>query len=206
LTLKFAKVKLSRLTLDFFSAKYTLDGLNKDKRDVSKIVMEKKKASKGQDKCEEEVAKSKAIDVQIAEQKKLTEDLTSQIEKVLNKIGNIVSDRCAVADTEAGNKVHKTFMEPNKDLVVDGSALGKLHHHQIMQCLDMVELDRGQRVAGHRGYYLKGVGVLLNQALINFGLSTLCGMGYTPIQPPFFMKKQVMEATCQLSDFAENLY
>lgn len=90
----------------------------------------------------------------------------------------------------------RTFMEPNRDLVVDGSALGKLHHHEIMQCLDMVEFERGQRVAGHRGYYLKGVGVLLNQALINYGLATLMKKGYTPCQPPFFMKKSVMEATC----------
>lgn len=30
--------------------------------------------------------------------------------------------------------------------------------------------------------------------------------GYTPIQPPFFLKKEIMEATCQLSDFEENLY
>lgn len=62
-TLKFAKVTHLSQTYFQFAAKYTLDGLNKDKRDVSKLVMEKKKASKGQDKCEEEVAKSKAIDV-----------------------------------------------------------------------------------------------------------------------------------------------
>jgi seryl-tRNA synthetase len=60
----------------------------------------------------------------------------------------------------------------------------------------MVEFERGQRVAGHRGYFLKGVGVLLNQALINYGLATLIKKGYTPVQPPFFMKKSVMEATC----------
>jgi len=29
---------------------------------------------------------------------------------------------------------------------------------------------------------------------------------YTQIQPPFFMKKSIMEQTCQLSDFSENLY
>lgn len=31
----------------------------------------------------------------------------------------------------------------------------------------------GSRVAGHRAYFLKGMGVLLNQALINYGLSFL---------------------------------
>lgn len=57
-------------------------------------------------------------------------------------------------------------------------------------------MERGSRVAGHRGYFLKGVGVLLNQALINYGLKTLIEKGYTPVQPPFFVKRSVMEATC----------
>jgi len=50
-----------------------------------------------------------------------------------------------------------------------------------MDLLDMVEFERGQKVAGHRGYYLKNAGVLLNQSLINFGLNTLNTNGYTPI-------------------------
>lgn len=125
---------------------------------------------------------------------------------MLGSIGNIVSPIAVVSKTEDDNKVVRTFGEVNKDLKIDGSALGKLHHHEIMQCLDMCEFERGQKVAGHRGYYLKGAGVLLNQALINYGIATLMAKGYTPAQPPFFIKKEVMEATCQLSDFTENLY
>lgn len=75
-----------------------------------------------------------------------------------------------------------------------------------MQCLDMVEFERGQKIAGHRGYFLKGVGVLLNQALINYGLTFLTARQYTPLQPPFFMKQSIMAETCQLSDFEESLY
>ena len=75
-----------------------------------------------------------------------------------------------------------------------------------MQILDIVEFERGQKISGHRGYFLKGAGVLLNQALINYGLQCLVKKGYVPLQPPFFMKKSIMEETCQLSDFEENLY
>ena len=75
-----------------------------------------------------------------------------------------------------------------------------------MQCLDMVEFERGQKIAGHRGYFLKGFGVLLNQALINYGLNFLTPKEYTALQPPFFMKQSLMQETCQLSDFEENLY
>lgn len=150
------------------------------KNKISKIVAEKKKASKGQDKCEEEVAESKALDAKIDEQKKNTANAVAEQEKVLGKIGNIVSPLAVISKSEDDNLVVRTFGEPNRDIVVDGSALGKLHHHEIMQCLDMVEFERGQKVAGHRGYYLKGVGVLLNQALINYGLATLIKKDYTP--------------------------
>ena len=75
-----------------------------------------------------------------------------------------------------------------------------------MECLDICEFERGQKVAGHRGFYLKGAGVLLNQALINYGLSFLTSKKYTPIQPPYFLRKSIMDATCQISDFDENLY
>ena len=43
-------------------AKFDLDNLNGQKNAISKVVAEKKKSSKGQDKCEEEIAQSKAID------------------------------------------------------------------------------------------------------------------------------------------------
>lgn len=188
------------------AAKYALDGLNMQKNKISKIVADKKKSSKGQDKCEEEVAESKALDAKIEEQKKITIQAVADQEKVLNKIGNIVSPDAVISKSEDDNLVVRKFGEPSKDIIVDGSALGKLHHHEIMQCLDMVEFERGQKIAGHRGFFLKGVGVLLNQALINYGIATLIKKDYTPVQPPFFMKKAVMEATCQLSDLAENLY
>jgi len=48
-------------------AKHDLDGMNKEKNDISKVVKDKKKASKGQDKCEEEIAYSKSLDAKMAE-------------------------------------------------------------------------------------------------------------------------------------------
>lgn len=64
----------------------------------------------------------------------------------------------------------------------------------------------GGNVAGGRGYFLKGMGVLLNQALINFGLSLLRRRGYTLMQTPSLMRKDVMIKCAQLSQFDEELY
>merc|ERR1719433_1013673 len=51
-----------------------------------------------------------------------------------------------------------------------------------------------------------GPGVLLNQALINYGIAFLSMRGYTPLQPPFFMKKDLMGKTAELEDYHEVLY
>jgi seryl-tRNA synthetase len=64
----------------------------------------------------------------------------------------------------------------------------------------------GADVAGGRGYYLKDEGVLLNLALINFGLSFLRKRGFKAMQTPFFMRKETMGKCAQLAQFDEELY
>jgi len=50
------------------------------------------------------------------------------------------------------------------------------------------------------------MGAMLNLALINYGLNFLIKKGYTPMQPPFFMKKSIMEETVQLDEVESNMY
>jgi seryl-tRNA synthetase len=83
---------------------------------------------------------------------------------------------------------------------------GILSHHEAMYRLDILEMERGAKVAGHRGFYLTGDGVDLNQAMISYGLNFLRSRGFKKIQPPFFMNKSMMAKTAQLSEFDEALY
>lgn len=43
-------------------------------------------------------------------------------------------------------------------------------------------------------------------ALMNYGLSFLRRRGYTEIQPPYFLRREVMAETAELADFNETLY
>jgi seryl-tRNA synthetase len=67
-------------------------------------------------------------------------------------------------------------------------------------------LGVGVKVAGHRGYFLTGVGVALNQAIINYGLQFLTKRKYKTMQTPMLMKKELMGRVAQLSDYDETLY
>jgi len=79
-------------------------------------------------------------------------------------------------------------------------------HHEVLLRLDAMDLDRGAKVAGHRGYFLTNDGIDLNHALIAYGLEFLRERGYKKTQPPFFMNKDQMAKTAQLDAFDEELY
>ncbi|XP_028060445.1 serine--tRNA ligase-like isoform X2 [Camellia sinensis] len=79
----------------------------------------------------------------------------------------------------------------------------------VMACWEIeqsLQSLTGGNVAGGRGFYLKGDGVRLNQALINFGLDFVEKRGYTALQTPFFMRKDIMAKCAQLAQFDEELY
>lgn len=75
-----------------------------------------------------------------------------------------------------------------------------------MRLLEAFDPVPGAKLAGHRGYFLKGVGVMLNMALQNYGMQFLIKRGYTPMMPPFFMRKKIMAETAELNSFDEDLY
>jgi seryl-tRNA synthetase len=76
----------------------------------------------------------------------------------------------------------------------------------VLTRLDGYDPERGVKVVGHRGYFLKNWGVFLNQAMINYGLEFLSERGYTALQTPQFMLKDYMAKTAQLEQFDEELY
>lgn len=79
-------------------------------------------------------------------------------------------------------------------------------HHELLWMIDGYEPERGTRVAGHRGYFLKGNAVLLNQAIIMYAMHWNNQRGFTTLQTPYFMNKDVMAGVAQLEDFDEELY
>lgn len=101
--------------------------------------------------------------------------------------------------------------EPNhkgnsEQLSIADKPEGILPHHEVMYRLEAFDMDRGNKINGHRGYFLTNDGVDLNQALINYGLDFLRKRQYKKIQAPFMMRKELMAATAQLEEFDEALY
>ncbi|KAG6545403.1 hypothetical protein Mapa_013002 [Marchantia paleacea] len=123
------------------------------------------------------------------------------VDTKLKLIGNLVHDSVPIDNNEDNNQVVREWgLETRRE------EAGLKNHVDLVELLGIADLNKGADTAGGRGYYLKGAGVLLNQALINFGLSFLYKKEYKPLQTPFFMKKDVMSECAQLAQFDEELY
>ncbi|KAJ9061578.1 Cytosolic seryl-tRNA synthetase [Entomophthora muscae] len=184
---------------DWTKTRFTLDGLNRDINAVQKEIGNKKKAKEDATVLLEkknEIQQKK--DLYIIEEKE-KEALWKQ---KLVTVGNLVHNSVPVSMDEDNNAIIRTWegeLKPEKKTDI-------LPHHAVLHRLDGYDPERGTNVAGHRGYFLTNDGVDLNLALITYGLNFLRTKNYKKIQTPYFMKKDMMARTAQLSQFDEELY
>lgn len=186
------------LDLKWRECRHNLDNINAEFNAINKQVGKLMKAGQKEE-AAPLMAQAKEIDARkkaLAEEEKEWEEKTNV---ALLKIGNIVHDSVPVSNDEANNAIVRTWGEKRME--------EKLPNHvDLIGMLDIADVEHGTDVAGSRGYYLKGAGALLNQAMINYALAFLSSRGHTPLATPFFMRKDRMAECAQLADFDEQLY
>lgn len=80
-------------------------------------------------------------------------------------------------------------------------------HVELMTALGMLDLDRGTKVAGFRGYFLAGAGARLQFALWNFVQDYFNKKGdFTPMIVPSLVKREAFMGTGYLPQGEEDLY
>lgn len=180
------------------TARFELDKLNAEFNKANKAVALKMKSGEKEE-AEKLMPEVKRVDQARQDTVELEKRLEIETTELLQKIGNIVHDSVPVNNDEEFNTVHNTWGERRMEEDLP-------NHVDLVGMLDIADLEKGADVAGGRGYFLKGAGVLLNQAMINYALSFLASRGHTPLATPFFMRKERMAECAQLADFDEQLY
>lgn len=121
----------------------------------------------------------------------------------LEMVGNILHPDVPISQTEDHNLIIKQhtaqqiYIDPEYQLQT---------HDVLLRRIGGVDLKAGQRVAGNRGYYLRGPAVYLAQALTQVSLKILGSRNYEPVQTPYFMRSDILDKVSQLNDFGDRLY
>lgn len=185
-----------RLDQEWRKRQFEVESLRKDFNRINKEVARLKIA--GED-ASDMIRSTEENKKSSAEKEAEVQEVKAALYAKLELVGNLIHDSVPISNDEANNAVIRTWGEKRTEQ--------KLKNHvELVELLGIVDTKKGSNVAGARGFYLKGDGVLLNQALINYGLGFLSAKGYTPLMTPFFMRKDIMAKCAQLAQFDEELY
>lgn len=167
---------------------------NKGSREVAEI------RKKGADPAEL-VEKMRLLGERIKENDSKIVDLEDRILSLLFEIPNIPHPSVPEGIDEEANVQVRTFGTP-REFGFEPRA-----HWDIGEGLEIMDFERGVRLAESRFTVLKGAGARLERALVNFMLDVHTREhGFLEIEPPFLVNSETMKGTGQLPKFAEDLY
>jgi len=154
-----------------------VDEMRRQQKDFSREVVnlagtEKEKALSG--------VKSLSADLKTAETN--LKEAESKWSELLLYLPNIPSDDTPVAPDESGNKVVETWGEiPEFDFNIKD-------HIELGKSLNLIDLERGVKTSGFRGYYLKNEAAMLQIAVLMHAIHKMREKGFEFMITPTILK------------------
>jgi len=79
-------------------------------------------------------------------------------------------------------------------------------HWDLGPALDIIDLERGVKLAGSRAYVLKGWGARLQRALVSLYLDMAREKGFTQVHVPYFVREEMLYGAAQFPKFRDVVY
>ncbi|PIP62329.1 serine--tRNA ligase, partial [Candidatus Roizmanbacteria bacterium CG22_combo_CG10-13_8_21_14_all_35_9] len=119
------------------------------------------------------------------ELKKIEDDLTkiqTQLDSLVSFVPNVPLPEVPISKDATGNKeIRKWGKIPRFDFKPKS-------HIELGQALDLIDLERGAKISGFRGYFLKNEAAILHFALFFYVFNKLIKKDYLPIIAPAVIK------------------
>jgi seryl-tRNA synthetase len=174
-----------------------LNELRHKRKQITTEIATLKKKGKEADK---EISEGRTVDTEITALEKDVAEDEKKVHDFLMRLPNLLHESVPIGKDENDNAQVKTWGKiPKFSFPIKG-------HIELGLNLDIMDIERAGKIAGARFFYLKGAGVQLDYALLNFALEEMIKKGFTAIEPPFLMRREAYEGVVALSDFEDVLY
>lgn len=146
------------------------------------------------------LAEMKSLATKAKEEEARFKELEEQWTKQQFLIPNIPLARVPAGKSDAENVQIRSWGEiPNFSFAIkDHAELGKE--------LDIIDFERGVKIAGSRSYFLKGDGARLQHAVMNFAMDFMHRKGYVLMDPPHIVRYGAMMGTSYFPGGEEQAY
>ncbi|MCW3983529.1 MAG: serine--tRNA ligase [Candidatus Bathyarchaeota archaeon] len=174
-----------------------LNDLRHERKQVTMEIAKLKKACQNADAA---FAKAQQVDQQVTAAEKQVVEQEIKIKDYLLRLPNLLDATVPVGKDSTENVTVKTWGTPPK------FNFQIKNHIDLALALDQVDMERAGKVSAARFFYLKNDVAMLDMALMHFALDELQKRGYTPVVPPYMMKRDAYEGVTALGDFEDVLY
>ncbi len=129
------------------------------------------------------IAEGKEIKAKLADLEEELKEAENKLNALVKTVPNVIFDDVPLGGEECSVEVKK--WGENHEKGVD--------HLDYAVSRDWVDFERGAKVAGAKFYYLKGELALLENALLQYGLSKVLEHGFTYMTVPDMVSSRVLE-------------
>jgi seryl-tRNA synthetase len=174
------------------NAQHQADALRSEQRKLSDQIGPLMKAGK-RDEAEGLKGQSNALKQKLtalAEEQATAENDANQI---MLQLPAVPDPSWPVGKDAQENVVVRTWADPS--IPADALASGERDHVTLGNLLNILDFERGVKLAGSRSYVLRGAGALLYNAVLRFAMDTLVRKGYEPFVVPVLVTEQCMTGT-----------
>ena len=144
--------------------------------------------------------KMKTLKENLEREEEELKDVMREWQTLMLLVPNVPDTSVPEGDSDAENKEVKSWgVLPKFDFEPKS-------HIDIMTVLDMADFERGTKVAGFRGYFLKGTGALLSFAIWRYAIDFFVSRGFTLMIAPSLVRRETLLGTGYLPQGEEDLY
>jgi len=175
--------------------KQQVDKLRQEKNVVTESINVKRKA--GED-FRSDIALMRDLNTTLKEAEMLLETLIRERGTLLASFGNILHKDVPLGKGDSDNV----------ELRREGDCTKRIDHSHvdIIEQFGYADFVASAQSSGHGFYYLKGGLSLLNQALIQYTIKKLSQKGYEYIEVPLMLRKKVLAAAVDTTEFDTTIY
>jgi seryl-tRNA synthetase len=177
-----------------------LTKLNELRHQRKQVTIEIAKLKKAGKEADSELHRAQDVDENIQFTEKLVAAQEQKTHEYLMQLPNLLDDTVPLGKDDGDNVQVKTWG------VIPTFTFPVKNHIDLALDLDLVDMERAGKVSGARFFYLKNQVAMLDMALMSFAIEELTKKGYTPVIPPYLMKREAYEGVTALADFADVLY
>ncbi|MCL5018866.1 MAG: serine--tRNA ligase [Patescibacteria group bacterium] len=165
--------------------------LNKNSSEIAKLHSQQKIDA---------IKEASVLSEKVKELKPQVDEASVEFKKVMLQIPNPPEDGVIEGKSDKENTVNRKWGEPTKfdfepkDYLVLASEL------------DLIDMERGSKIAGSRSYFLKNEVALLEFALIQYAMEILVGKGFVPMVAPVLLNRAVMEGAGYVPQGEDEIY